>query len=335
MKRLVTAALLAVLAVPARAEAPRIDLRLDSRIPAKLADAIRARMPLVLDLAGKRLAAADLDLKPVRRIEVVGSDLYTRYVGWKAGDGGVLRMALASFADDKPDFAALSVALEVARHKAGGKVDDPYRRLVRGKILYGSVYDDVKNDPFYAALDKALAMTERLPPAQRKVVETVDAIYYTPHSKHFVKGKSIDNIVAFYHRNLGEPGNRMIFVRQNVHWTSEMGLALLLVHEGTHAMQHAAVEKAQAAGTDPDLVAAWLGREKDEKGIAKAMRFECEATVNEIKAAIALDAPPELVERSQYLKICEEPRILLAQWRDRRLRQGLERERANGRTGSP
>jgi hypothetical protein len=329
------ALLLIGLAGPVRAEGTKVELRLDSRIPAKTADAVRKRLSVVLGQAGKRLAAAGLDLKGIRRIEVVATDRYTRYVGWREGNGGAMRMALPSLADDSPDFTALAISLEVARRHTGDKQDDPYRRLVRGKFLVGSVYDDVDNGPFYAAAEKALALTEKLPPAQRRAIEIVDAIHYVPHSRHFPKSNVVDNVVGTYQQSLGEPGNRMIFIRRDIRWTSEVGLALLLVHEGTHALQHAAVEKAAASGTDPEMVDAWRGREKDEKGISKAMRFECEATINEIKAAIALDAPPELVERSQYLRICDEPRALLAQWRDRRLKQGLERERANGRTGSP
>ncbi|MEO5337941.1 MAG: hypothetical protein H7841_13780 [Magnetospirillum sp. WYHS-4] len=328
MKVRLAGALLALLlgALPARAGSPEVWVA--PNIPEKAANAVRRAVPLILDKARSRLEAMSQSLAPVKRIEVVpGSDRNGRYVGWKSGDEGILRIALASFLDDRPDFTGHALALAVAGRHGRLRPDDPYLRRLRGKTLVGSVYPDVKNEPFFAAMEKAFALAERLPPAQRKAFDAIDAIHYVPHSQHFLKGGTVDSVAGFYSQALGEPGNRMVFIRRGIQWTSEMGLLLLLVHEGTHVLQHGVIERAERNGGDADMVAAWHGREKDDRGIAKRMRFECEAVANEIHAAVALDAPPELIEESQYVKLCDNARVLLAQWRDRRLKEGIDKTR--------
>lgn len=327
MKIAILAALLALAGGAAWADPAPLPVDIKASAPEKAAKLVKARLPQVIAAAKGELATAGLGLGAVKRIEVVASDRNSRYVGWKAGDGGVLRIALASFLDEKPDFTGRAMALAVGRRTPGSRLADPYLRRVRGKDLVGSVYDDIQNEPFFAALEKVLSMAEKLPAALRKPVEAIDSIHYAPHSRHFPKGGTVDAVAGYYNQALGEPGNRMVFVRRGVRWTSEMGLLLLMVHEGTHVLQHAEVERAVATGTMPDLVAAWKGNEKDERGISHRMRFECEATANEVKAAIALDAPPELVEESQYVQLCVDVKSLIVQWRDRRLRQGIERSK--------
>ncbi len=315
------------------------------------------RLAAVLALARKELPLAALVLPETKRIEILPGGTNNRYADW--GDKGredrnVLHITASSFHDKTSGFLARTIAWAAARHAAKHLPDmaleDPYVRRIGTMTLVGSVYPDVKNAPFFEAMARVLKMATQLPSDLRRVIETVDSVHYIPQSKHFIKSGPLDAVAGSYKSVLSSQGNRLIFVRRKMLWASNMGLLLLLLHEGTHVVQHEtairyaadlqrleselkkipehAPERAalkHKIAAKRKYVATWIGNEKDARGISKRMRFECEATENEIRAARLLGASPKLIERSQYLALCGKARSMMIEWREKRLRQGLER----------
>lgn len=330
------------------------DVVASEKLDKKVSVFVLKRVASILSHARKKLPLAALVLPELDRVEILSSDANTRYVGWRNGKKNILRLTASDFLDKKPDFLAKAIALSAARYAARRIPDlnlrDPYYRERNGKRLIGSVYPDIKNGAFFKAVDRVLAMAAKLPKDIRKYVDAVDAIHYSPHSKYFIKAGPVDAVAGFYNTRLSEDGNRMIFIRRKMMWNSDMGLLLLLVHEGTHVLQHATAAKyarslrltklemsrlpkdaperdslRQKMRKMRNYIETWTGTGKDERGLAKRIRFECEATINEIKAAQALNAPPELIEDSQYLQYCDEPKAMMVKWRDRRLRDGMKK----------
>ena len=334
-----------------------IEVHFGARIDDAAIETIADVLPDVLRRAREASPLGALLLRGAGRIEILASRMRHRYVGWKTGKFPALRLSAEALLDGHPDILGRTIATALSRQTARELRDfrqiDPATRIAEGKRLVGSPYPDIDSEPFFTRLARVLEHAKALPPELLKLVEAIDAVHYVPESRYFSKHDGVDTVAAFYDARLGQEGNRMVFVRRDMKWTSDADLLLLLVHEGTHAAQHETVGHYRRTGIPEqqaamrlfpigsknrkilsrkirdmsDYVRAWTGGGV-VAGRSTRMRFECEATINEIHAAQAINAPPELVEDSQYLKLCEEARTLVVQWREKRLRKGLRQQAA-------
>ncbi len=332
-----------------------LEFRADPRIADTIVGDTFDRAPGVFAAARERIAHAPLLLAVVEQVEITVGDRYDRYLGWKPGDGNVLEVAHGNFFDDDPIYFAHALVLEAARrlyeHLPDTELADPHLANRGGKRIHGSVYPDVDNRPFYESIGRVLVLAETLPIELRRNLEAVDTIRYNPPSEHFIKSGPLDGSVAFYNKILGREGSRIIFIRRDMRWSSDVDLLLSLVHEGTHARQdrivegyqkdlprmNAALQRLEGGGRGGSAEAATLRREIDDKvryaelwlrgretanGRVTEIGFECEALVNEVKTARLVGGEPSSVEKSQYLALCEEARLLLVSWKDERLLGG-------------
>jgi hypothetical protein len=196
-------------------------------------------------------------------------------------------------------------------------------------------------------------MIEKLPLELRQLAKTVDEIRYNPISSHFKKFGTLDVVAAYYNRSLSSEGHRIIFIRRKATYLSPLYFVRSLIHEGTHIKQderaasfakdlpklkgdlailqkagRGASVEAKALGATvearEDYVTRWYQGTEGEVGRIQDIRFECEATVNEIKAVRLLDALPSAMDDSGYLKLCPDAQKLMVEWQDSRLK-------ANGR----
>ena len=137
----------------------------------------------------------------------------------------------------------------------------------------------------------------------------------------------------------------MIFVRRDALYSSPFFLVRTLVHEGTHALQDqkAKLNLVKIRELKRDLIKlersqkestrryATLKSEIDKKlnyairwfrGIetksgtrVQDIEFECEATINEIKALRALGASPRAMSDSGYVRVCPLAEGLINSWK--------------------
>lgn len=308
---------------------------------------------LVIRTARQHSTLGALFLPSVRVFEILPGDKYDRYVGWKPGEAGsTLQLTIANLLDRSPAFAATALMLEAARDVYGRLPDsrfaDPYLWIYRGKKVHQSVYPDVDNKVFVEAVKKALDLMETVPAELRRPLEFIDEIRYNPQSKHMTKSGTTDAAVGYYNDALSVEGRRIVFVRRDMKWSSNADLFLTLVHEGTHALQHATAErhdrelpgkraalthKVGGGGADAlrreiaemeEYADLWFRRVAGAEPKKRVVKFECEATVVEIKAAIAFGLDPSAVESSSYMSVCDDAKTMLVGWKDERLRKGLK-----------
>jgi len=331
----------------------------DPEIPNEWESIVLERFPDVMRGLREGTKLGPFVFAVVDRIEVLGSTLYDRYVGFKPGtDEDVLQVSAANFLDKKPDAFLGSIVVEAARRISGKVANAPFRgpweRSHKRTRLSGSPYPDADNKAFYEAAAKALDMAAKLPDDLRRTVDVVDEIRYNPASEYFTKAGTLDLAVGFYDARLGQPGRRVIFIRRDMRYSSALHLLMTIVHEGTHALQdkqaedhevalaglRSRLENLEAAGKGADAKAAGLRREiadrdgyvsrfrdgKIKDGRAESLVFECEALVNEINTARLFDAEPSSVQ-SGYLDLCDDAKILMVRWQDERLKTGLKKAR--------
>lgn len=334
-------------------------VQVDTRFPDKTAAAIIARFRYVVGEAQRLSPTATLYLSSVKAYHIIPGDKYDRYVGWKVGkQGAELEITAGNMLDKSPAFLAMAIVQEASRELyrqiPGATLNDPYLRTYKGKRIVGSVYPDVENRPFFEAVLLALETAERLPPDVRRHVEIIDEIRYNPQSEHMAKGGLLDPGIGYYDRRLSAEGRRIIFIRRDMKWSFAADVLLTIVHEGTHATQHRTAERlarelpakqaalralekdgaAKAKEADSlrrDIAAAeeylrlWSrqgGTEEERRASLK--RIECEATIQEIKTAQALDYEPSVITKSPYFQFCDDVQKMMVEWKDRRLREGLK-----------
>ena len=282
-----------------------------------------------------------------KRVHLIVTDRYDRYVGWRKYDGKNYEMvfSLGYLLDKENRFLAQAIAEELVRRSYSffPKIpySDPRVRSLDGVHLVGSTYPDIKNDSFYRTTQKAFEMLKGLPKDMLGPINILDEIRYNPPSKVFEKIGGLDGAIAYYNRELGSAERRMIFIRRDMRWSSPMDLALKLIHEGVHAEQHQKAESyALKIAANKDLLAKLKDQSKTAKiekenqrmeaylrdwyyvggeqkrNLAKTQRFECEATIAEIEVAKKLDAPPSLIEQSAYLDVCDDAKTKLIRWKN-------------------
>jgi hypothetical protein len=335
----------------------------NKQLPDEVAELVFNKMRQVLATAGGTHPLAPLVLPAIDAFVIVPSDRYDRYVGWwTGGPGNVLLLSRGNFFDDRLTFVGRMIFLEAARwvfaNTPGSRFIDPLVATHKNKKLYGTVYPDIDNELFYKNLKQALQMAEKLPPELGKYVEIIDEIRYIPPSKHFAKGGTLDATIAYYNKVLSSEGRRIIFIRREMRWSSPLDVLINLVHEGTHAVQDQKAERFEAAlpglrealrridanGKGRTSKAKALQRQIKEKsgyvrrwkkpkisdhGISETIPFECQAVVNEIRTARAVEAPPSSLPASGYLALCDDAKTLLVRWKDESLLGKTNRKRKN------
>jgi len=337
---------------------PDIRITFDKRINEQDQDELKQRADTLLT----QLVAADptdiVYLSAIDVLEIYKGSRYHRYAGWRAeNDRNVLRMAGSNFEDKSPKFVVQTVILEAKRRMyaklPSSSFADPYVREYAGKLIYGSVYPDVRNGKFFSVIRHAFDMAKRLPKELQQYIDVIDEVHYNTSSKHFIRAGTIDSSGAYYYKLLSDDGKRLMFVRRDVRYSSALFFLRTFVHEGTHAVQDKRAQeyvkdvnrikraqiKLERSGQGNSAKAKALEKEFNEKfdyakrwfqGIKTAtgriqdISFECEATRNEILAVKALDGPPDVMQSSGYLKLCPKAQQMILEWE-------RERRRANRR----
>ena len=335
-------------------------VRLDPRFSDDTAKAILKIFRTTLGLALRMSASAELYLSAIKTYHIIPGDKYDRYVGWKAGARGRdLEMTHGNVLDKSPAFLAMAILQEatrdVYRRIPGAGLIDPYQKTFKSKRVVGSVYSDVNNQPFFDAVLQALEISEQLPSDVRRHIDLIDEIRYNPISENMHQGGIADSGIGYYDRRLSSEGRRVIFFRRDMKWSYPADVLLTIVHEGTHATQHRDAERLarelpeqrarlKAIESDGQGNGAEAGRLRrtiadnesylrlwdrrsgtEAENSASVKRFECEATVQEIKAAQALGFQSTAITKSPYFKLCDEVQKMMAEWKDRSLREGLKR----------
>lgn len=335
-------------------------VRLDPRFPDETAKEILERFRVTLGMALRMSASARLFLAPIKTYHIIPGDKYDRYVGWKSdARGRDLEMTVGNVLDKSPTFLATSIlqeaTREVYRRIPGARLNDPYHRTFKGKRIVGSIYPDINNQPFFDSVLQALEISEQLPPDVRRHVDIIDEIRYNPISEQMAQGGGVDPGIGYYDRRLSAEGRRVVFFRRDMKWSYPADVLLTIVHEGTHATQHRDAERLmrelpqkharlQAIGADGGASGAEAGALRraiadgetylrlwerksgsEAENSASVKRFECEATVQEIKTAQALGYQSTAITKSPYFKLCDDVQKMMVEWKDRALREGLKR----------
>lgn len=224
---------------------------------------------------------------------------------------------------------------------------DPILRTRRGIKLIGAVYPDIRNDQFFKFVERAFEMAKGLPKSLQRYIDIIDEIHYNPQSKHFIKRGTVDASGAYYNNSLSSDGHRMMFIRRDVLYSSPLFFLRTIVHEGTHAAQAAqaerfnheiprernALRKLTDAGKNKSPAAMKLQASIDKKldyvirrfrgietkrGFIQDIKFECEATRNEIRLLRAIAGSPDMMKSSGYVKLCPDAERTLVEWRNER-----------------
>ena len=222
-------------------------------------------------------------------------------------------------------------------------------KTIGGIEVFGSLYPDIRNQPFYTMMEQAFRMADDLPDDLRQYVRIIDEIHYNPISKHMVSGGRIDAKAAYYDRSLSRHGHRIFFVRQDVLFSSPLMMLRNIVHEGTHAAQderanemmakadanQRALLALQSQGQErtpeaqalqeqiaqqTDYANRWYWGKKTADGQRiQDISFECEALMTEIAAVKAVGGLPQAFDRSSgYLDVCPNAQQALTAWRNDR-----------------
>lgn len=315
----------------------------DRRVTEAAQDASRRLLPDIIQAALDQDPSARIYLSIIETFEFHTGGQYHRYVGWHPTQKGTMRIATNVSMDDSPVHAARAVLLQAKRRMFERLPDspfaDPLMRVMNGKKVFGSVYPDVNNGTYFRLMRQAFDMVEKLPREVRLFVDIVDEIHYGPISKHYKPEGTIDAQGAYYNKALSAEGNRIIFARRDMLYSSPLYLVQTLVHEGAHAAQdqkayRALVEieklKAQQRKSDQreakdieakiqgliDYPKRWYQGLETATGRIQDMAFECEATEVEIAAVKAIGGLPDVMEASGYIKLCPEAQRKLVQWQE-------------------
>ena len=137
----------------------------------------------------------------------------------------------------------------------------------------------------------------------------------------------------------------MIFVRRDALYSSPLFFVRILVHEGTHAVQDRRAKRylIEISKIKQDLInlkkngqktslqhnnlkkdidvrldyaRRWFrGIENQDGQWIQDISFECEATVNEIKALMALNTSPRAMDNSGYVNVCPSAKRMIDRWK--------------------
>lgn len=335
-------------------EIDNLALTARGRNPGQLLAQAKPQFAKIIGHAQSTVPGAELFLRVIDGVEFYGAERYHRFLDWKRdGKKNILRFAVSNFRDQKPDFLAQAL-VTAAKRRAYSKLkntefEDPLIRW-NGKIrLVGAIYPDIKNEQFFKTINKALEMGARLPPELRRYINIVDEMRYNPPSKHFIRGGTLDASAGYYNKFLSSKENRIIFFRRKVLFSSPIFFLRTIIHEGTHAAQdeqadayrheiprddrklkqlvsagrgdsQEALKLKQVLKAKNHYLERWYRGVKKPQGWIQDIRFECEATINEIKALQALGGAPDMMRDSGYVRVCPDAQRMLVRWRDQRFK---------------
>ena len=327
-----------------------IKIEFNKRVKPELRPSLTAKINALLDLALRSEPSARLYLGMIDAIEVYQGNRYHRYLGWRQNSKrNVLRFASSNLEDVQPHIIAKALIVEVKRRAytliSNAEYADPYLRRFNGKYFFGSAYPDINNGRFFKLMRQAFTKIQRLPEDIRVNVEAIDEIHYNPQSEYFVKYGVADSSGAYYNKILSSDALSMMFVRRDALYSSPLFFVRVLVHEGTHAVQDRRakqnlaeipkirrqlinLEKSNQKDSRRyrdlrkqiddrlDYAQRWFRGTKTKNGKwAQDINFECEATINEVKALKALNASPRAMDDSGYLGVCPSAQRLINRWR--------------------
>lgn len=209
-----------------------------------------------------------------------------------------------------------------------------------GKVkIYGSLYGDVGTKRFIELVKDAYVAVRDLPVRVRDKVNLLDEIHYMPPSRYHRSRLTPDKDVARYDVKRSGPERRVGIIGQEITFETPQELALYLVKLGTFAHQNLLIEQYQAElngeGREEAILKALEGnmqaaqalfsdrladRQKIvtrwyEKGPSEMAEFQCQAAVDQVKAALALKVQNISVTKIINFKGCKEARTL---WQQRR-----------------
>ena len=304
----------------------------------------------LLDEAVRTEPSARLYLGMIDEIEIYQGSRYHRYLGWQQNSKrNILRFASSNLDDIQLEFMAKALIVEAKRRAftlmSGADFIDPHMRRFNGIYFFGSAYPDINNERYFNLMRQAFVMIKHLPEDIRAYVEAIDEVHYNPHSKYFVKYGVADSSGAYYNKFLSSDALSMIFVRRDALYSSPLFFVRILVHEGTHAVQDRRAKRylIEISKIKQDLInlkkngrktslqhnnlkkeidvrldyaRRWFrGIEKQNGQWIQDINFECEATINEIKALKALNASPRAMEDSGYLNVCPSAKRMIDRWK--------------------
>ena len=326
----------------------------NKRISRQNSQLIDKHLNSILKVAAGQNLANNLYLNIIDQFNFYNGSRYDRYVGWmplnklKNKNLNILKVSVSNFYDIKPDYFARAILFSVKRRIFGylpdSKLIDPFMRVIKGKRIFGSVYPDIKNAKYFKMMNQAFEMGEQLPKSLRRFIDIIDEIHYNPASKFYRRSGTIDAKGAFYIKSLSSEGHRLMFVRRKVLFSSPLFFLQTFVHEGTHAVQdqmaykkweevkrnRRVIRNLELKGTNlkkiNDLknknrvklkyVNRWYRGIKTKEGRIQDIKFECEATQNEVKAVKIIGASPDIMKGSGYIKLCPEAQRQVIKWRD-------------------
>lgn len=331
---------------------PAIEITFDRRVKDDDRPNFKDKVSKLLALTAGSDPSARVYLAAIDEVELYNGNRYHRYVGWRAnGERNIMRLASSNFEDQNNTFAARAILLAAKRRTykslPNSEFADPMERIYDGKKIFGSVYPDIRNGKFFSVIRQAFDMAKRLPADLQPYINIIDEIHYNPISKHFIRQGTLDSSGAYYNKLLSDDGQRLMFVRRDVRYSSALFFLRVFVHEGTHAVQDkraqdylrelnkikreiAKLQQRGQGGSDRvksmtkemnDKLAyakRWYQGIKTATGQIQDIEFECEATRHEIRAVMALDAPPDVMKSSGYLKLCPKAQRMIIQWNDKR-----------------
>ena len=308
------------------------------------------KMNNLLDQAVRTEPSARLYLGMIDEIEIYQGSRYHRYLGWQQNSKrNILRFASSNLDDIQLDFMAKALIVEAKRrafaHMSDADFIDPHMRRFNGIYFFGSAYPDINNERYFNLMRQAFVMIKYLPKDIRAYVEAIDEVHYNPHSKHFVKYGIADSSGAYYNKFLSSDALSMIFVRRDALYSSPLFFVRILVHEGTHAVQDRRAKRylSEISKLKRDLTnlkkngreaslqyhnskkdidvrleyaQRWFrGIENQDGQWIQDINFECEATINEIKALMALNASPRAMDDSGYVNVCPSAKRAIDRWK--------------------
>ncbi len=118
-------------------------ITIDDSLPEKSLEAFSGGMRMAIETAYRAIPIAPFFLPAIDVFEIIPSDKYDRYVGWKRGaHANVMLVSLGNFLDSDPSFLALAITQEAIRMVFSRTPEayyvDPFVRSYKKKNFYGS-----------------------------------------------------------------------------------------------------------------------------------------------------------------------------------------------------
>lgn len=278
----------------------------------------------------------------VSTVRVVQDRFTDRFIEWNE-EKGWLDVSLTYRNDETARQLSYALMLAMQRQIFAQVEDAEFVDQVAdryGKVkIYGSLYGDVGTKRFIELVKDAYVAVRDLPVRVRDKINLLDEIHYMPPSRYHRSRLTPDKDVARYDVTRSGPERRVGVIGQEITFETPQELALYLVKLGAFAHQNLLIEQYQAElngeGREDAILKALEGnmqaaqalfsdrladRQKIvtrwyEKGPSEMAEFQCQAAVDQVKAALALKVQNISVTKIINFKGCKEARTL---WQQKR-----------------